>query len=115
VISFLPDQLQTDALTPPIPIAPAAPVELGVDVDEERLLFSYRLAGGEWQWLPQTLDASVLSDEATAPGLPNFTGAFVGMACHDVSGTAKPADFDYFEYVERPYVAAPDAPRSANA
>ena len=46
-------------------------------------------------------DASILSDEATAPGLPNFTGAFVGMACQDLAGTARPADFDYFEYRER--------------
>jgi xylan 1,4-beta-xylosidase len=30
----------------------------------------------------------------------NFTGAFVGMACHDLSGQGKHADFDYFEYVE---------------
>ena len=50
-------------------------------------------------------DASILSDEATAPGLPNFTGAFVGMACQDLAGTAKPADFDWFEYRERDYVA----------
>ena len=52
----------------------------------------------DWTWLPQTFDASILSDEATAPGLPNFTGAFVGMACQDLAGTARPADFDYFEY-----------------
>ena len=52
-------------------------------------------------WLPQQFDASILSDEATAPGLPNFTGAFVGMACQDLAGTAMPADFDYFEYQER--------------
>jgi hypothetical protein len=45
------------------------------------------------------------SDEATAPGLPNFTGAFVGMACQDISGSGCPADFDWFEYVERPYRA----------
>ena len=50
-------------------------------------------------------DASVLSDEATAPGQPNFTGAFIGMACHDMSGAGDHADFDWFEYVERPYRA----------
>ncbi len=50
--------------------------------------------GDDWTWLPQTFDASILSDEATAPGLPNFTGAFVGMACQDLAGTASPADFD---------------------
>ena len=58
---------------------------------------------GAWHWLPQVFDASILSDEATAPGLPNFTGAFVGMACHDTSGSGRYADFDWFEYIERPY------------
>jgi xylan 1,4-beta-xylosidase len=57
--------------------------------------------------LLQVFDASALSDEATAPGAPNFAGAFVGMACQDLTGTAMPADFDYFEYRERGYVADP--------
>ncbi len=43
-------------------------------------------------------------------GTPNFTGAFVGMACQDMSGTARAADFDYFEYRESDYRAAPDDP-----
>ena len=74
-------------------------MQLRVEVDYERLLFRLpRRRGGDWQWLPQQFDASILSDEATAPGLPNFTGAFVGMACQDMSGTALPADFDWFEY-----------------
>jgi xylan 1,4-beta-xylosidase len=42
-------------------------------------------------------------DEASAPGQPNFTGAFVGMACQDASGQGRHADFDYFEYKERNY------------
>ena len=62
-------------------------------------------SGSAWQWLPQQFDASILSDEASAPGLPNFTGAFVGMACQDLAGTAMPADFDWFEYREREYVS----------
>ena len=37
--------------------------------------FGYRRGGGAWQWLPQPFDASILSDEASAPGRPNFTGA----------------------------------------
>ena len=49
------------------------------------------------------LSGSILSDEATAPGQPNFTGAFIGMACQDMSGAGLPADFDYFEYREREY------------
>jgi len=39
----------------------------------------------------------------SSPGTPNFTGAFVGMACQDLSGAGHAADFDFFEYVERDY------------
>jgi xylan 1,4-beta-xylosidase len=103
VMSALPDSVQADAFTPPIAIPCGRPVQLRVEVDFERLSFAYRLEGGDWNWLPETFDASILSDEAMAPGSPNFTGAFVGMACQDLAGTAKPADFDYFEYRERDY------------
>ena len=103
VMSCLPDQVQSDVFTPPIAIPAGRRVHLRVEVDYERLRFAYRVEGSDWQWLPQQFDASILSDEATAPGLPNFTGAFVGMACQDMAGTAMPADFDYFEYVERDY------------
>ena len=102
VMSALPDSPQGDAFTSPVAI-PSGPVELRVDVDFERLYFSYRIDGGAWTRLPQLFDASILSDEATAPGLPNFTGAFVGMACHDMSGAGRHADFDWFEYQERQY------------
>jgi len=105
VMSALPDQMAADAFTPPIPIAGGRPIELRAEVDFERLRFAYRVEMGDWQWLPQLFDASILSDEATAPGLPNFTGAFVGMACQDLAGTAQPADFDWFEYRERDYAA----------
>ena len=107
VMSAIPDQVQTDAFSDPIPVPSGAAIELRVDVDEERLLFAYRVGSGSWQWLPQVFDASILSDEATAPGQPNFTGAFVGMACHDTSGAGRPADFDWFEYRERPFEARP--------
>jgi len=108
VMSCLPDQVQSDVFSAPIPI-PAGPVELRVEIDYERLYFAWRLQGGEWNWLPGPLDASILSDEASAPGTPNFTGAFVGMCCQDLAGTQKPADFDYFAYREREYLADPAA------
>ena len=105
VMSCLPDSPQTDAFTPPIGIPAGRPVHLRVEVDYERLHFAYRVEGvdKDWHWLPQQFDASILSDEATAPGQPNFTGAFVGMACQDLAGTLRPADFDFFEYRERSY------------
>jgi len=102
VMSCSPDSPQSDSFTTPIPLA-AGPIELRVEVDFERLRFGYRQGQGAWTWLPETFDASILSDEATAPGAPNFTGAFVGMACQDTSGTAAPADFDWFDYEERDY------------
>jgi xylan 1,4-beta-xylosidase len=106
VMSTVPDQVQSDAFTPPIAVPVGRPIDLRVEVDEERLRFAYR-PGGEatWTWLPQIFDASILSDEATSPGLPNFTGAFVGMACQDMSGSAHHADFDFFEYHPRDYRA----------
>jgi xylan 1,4-beta-xylosidase len=103
VMSALPDSPQADAFTAPIPI-PAGRIELRAEVDEERLRFAFRLEGADWTWLPEQFDASILSDEATQPGMPNFTGAFVGLACQDMSGTGSHADFDWFEYRERDYL-----------
>lgn len=106
VMSCLPDQVQSDAFTAPIAI-PGGPVQLRVEVDFERLRFGYRPDESEWRWLPEQFDASILSDEASAPGQPNFTGAFVGICCQDSSGIGRTADFDYFEYSERGFRADP--------
>jgi xylan 1,4-beta-xylosidase len=103
VMSALPDAPHADAFTAPIPVVPGKRIELRVEVDFERLRFGFRVHGECWQWLPEQFDASILSDEASTPGLPNFTGAFVGMACQDTAGTCAPADFDFFEYTEREY------------
>ena len=109
VMSCMNDSLAADAFTPPIAIPAGKPVHLRAEFDFERLHFAYRVEGvdAEWRWLPQTFDASILSDEATAPGSAHFTGAFIGVACQDMSGAAHPADFDFFEYKERDYCANP--------
>jgi xylan 1,4-beta-xylosidase len=106
VMSCLPDQVASDVFSAPVPIS-TGPVELRVEVDYERLYFAYRVSGGEWARMPGPLDASILSDEAAAPGTPNFTGAFVGVCCQDLAGTGRPADFVWFEYRERGYLADP--------
>ena len=109
-MSSIPDSALTDAFTPPIAIPAGKPIHLRVEVDYERLHFAYRIEGsGAWQWLSQQFDASILSDEATTPGFPSFTGAFVGVACQDLAGTTRHADFDYFEYQERNYRENPFA------
>jgi xylan 1,4-beta-xylosidase len=109
VMSSLPNHMSADAFSAPVTVKPGMPVELRVEVDMERLYFAYRAEGGAWKWLPFQFDASILSDEASAPGRANFTGAFVGMACQDMSGSGLAADFDYFEYRERSYRADPCA------
>lgn len=113
VMSALPDAVQADAFSAPVAIPPGAPVHLRAEIDNERLYFAFRIGSGNWQPLPGPLDASILSDEAAAPGTPNFTGAFVGMCCQDLAGTAKPADFDSFEYRERAYAVDPFHGRTA--
>lgn len=111
VMTSTPDSILADQFTVPIAIPSGRPVHLRVEVDYDRMHFAFRVEGAhaEWQWLPQQFDASILSDEAAIPGSPNFTGAFVGIACQDLAGTAKAADFDFFEYHERTYnpVASP--------
>jgi xylan 1,4-beta-xylosidase len=100
VLSVLPTGDGQSLLTAPI-AAPEGPIELHAAVDHERLRFAFRAVGaGDWQWLAETFDASLLSDEATLAGLPNFTGSFVGMACQDMAGTGRHADFHYFHYRE---------------
>lgn len=110
VHSCLPDQLLTDVFTDFFPIEPGRPVELRVEVDYERLQFAFRLAGEGWSFIPQTFDASILSDEAGPPGPPNFTGAFVGACCQDLSGTRWPADVADFAYRDREFRGPPWAP-----
>ena len=72
---------------------------LRVNVDYERLQFAYSSDGHHWTDLGPVLDASTLSDEFCQEG--QYTGAFVGLCCQDLSGRRKPADFDFFEYRER--------------
>ncbi len=105
VMSCAPDSLQADSFTPAIPLPSGRPVQLRVEVDYERMRFGYRVEEQDehWRWLPQHFDASVLSDECLAPGQAHFTGAFVGMACQDMSGMRRSADFGFFEYVEREF------------
>lgn len=49
------------------------------------------------------LDAKVLSDDYIVQRYGGFfTGAFVGLACVDLSDYGATAEFDYFDYKELP-------------
>ena len=98
VMSALPDPCRPEAHSRTYPVG-AGPVELRAVCDGRRLRFGFRLAGAaDWTDLDEVFDATLLSDEMTLPGDPGFTGAFVGMACQDMSGQARPAHFAWFDY-----------------
>jgi Beta-xylosidase len=90
--------------------APKGPLALRVEVDYDRLRFSWASAdalrdrdrpsmSAPWARIGRDLDASRLSDEYCREGW--FTGAMVGLCCQDLSGRSRHADFDLFEYRER--------------
>ena len=85
-----------------IDIPQSGELYLRADVRFDRLIFSWSADGEQWQPIPVRLDASILSDEAGTGAGANFTGAFVGLACQDLSGQKRYADFRYFEYINQP-------------
>ncbi|MCM2681236.1 glycoside hydrolase family 43 protein [Echinimonas agarilytica] len=91
-------------LAEPIDITGAERVYLKADFDGAQLQYFYALKQGEWIKVGPVLDGSRLSDEHASNFTHRFhaafTGAFVGMACQDLSGQGIHADFDWFEYRE---------------
>lgn len=74
-------------------------VHLRAIVEQAVLRFSWSFDGNDWEDIPVALDQSLLSDEAGVIAGEQFTGAFVGMCCNDVTGMRKHADFEFFEYL----------------
>jgi xylan 1,4-beta-xylosidase len=93
---------------PAAPVALAAgAVELRVEFHHAHYQFAYCVDGKNWLNIGPALDTAMLSDEAVTRfdnGFARsfgFTGNFIGIACQDLAGTRRHADFDYFEYAER--------------
>ncbi|KAF2117253.1 glycosyl hydrolases family 43-domain-containing protein [Lophiotrema nucula] len=88
-------------LAEPVQIPNEGKVRLALSIRGKKLQFSYALDGEkELKNIGRVYDASIISDECgghQAHG--SFTGAFVGLACSDVNGTALTAKFDYFTYL----------------
>ncbi len=91
-------QLDPAATDPRFLLPDAGPVWLGADIVGHDLVFRWSLDGEAWTELPITLDQSLISDEAGLGEGASFTGAFLGMACQDLSGSDRAADFDFFSY-----------------
>ena len=87
-------------LDEPIGLPRTGPVELSVSVDHDQARFTYGVDDQAEQMIPGVYDYSALSDEVAGGTGANFTGAFVGMACQDLTGRRQAADFQYFEYLE---------------
>ncbi|KAL1889144.1 hypothetical protein Sste5346_009092 [Sporothrix stenoceras] len=72
-------------------------IRLALTIRGDQFQFYYAMEGNtDMTKVGPVFDASILSDECGGPG--SFTGAFVGMACSDLNGTALPATFEYFTY-----------------
>ena len=103
VMSCAPDV--GDSFSPPIPLPPGtADVELRMDVDFERLIFSYRLRGQTWQ---RSRRCSTRASYLTKPDRPRCRISRARLRASVVRtalrNRARGADFDYFEYSRRAY------------
>jgi xylan 1,4-beta-xylosidase len=63
-------------------------------------VFYKETSEAQWTKLPVRLDMTCLTDQAGRVSGEQFTGTFVGLAAHDLSGQAATADFAYFSYTE---------------
>jgi len=78
------------------PVAvPAGPLLLRARFDKCNLQFSWSKDGKEFKKAGPVLDASILSDDYGDHW--GFTGTFVALACQDISGTKRAAEFDFLE------------------
>ncbi|KAB5571743.1 glycosyl hydrolases family 43-domain-containing protein [Coniochaeta sp. 2T2.1] len=94
-----PESNLTMPFAEPVQIPNEGRVRLALSIRGPKLQFWWAMEGEELKKVGGVYDASIVSDECgghQAHG--SFTGAFVGMACSDLNGTAARATFDYFAY-----------------
>lgn len=77
------------------------PTHLRFTIAADRALAYYKESEeAEWTAIPADIDMTCLTDQAGMASGEQFTGSFVGMAAHDVSGRRATADFSFFSYRE---------------
>lgn len=93
-----------EILVEPIILPDQGEIFLRFSFDYADLQAYYAMDEGAWKAVGPILDSTILSDDYVR-GLgryrPAFTGTFVGMCCQDLSGHSFPADFKWYEYLER--------------
>lgn len=83
----------------PIPLTEGE-VRLAVEVTGATQRFLLHGPGG-WHTVGPELDASIISDEGGRGEHASFTGAFVGLVAHDLTGQGWAADVTFFRYEPR--------------
>ncbi len=101
VVSCPGDPTEALVLSPPVPV-PGGPLRLGLTIDGAAAQFDWAQPGANWQPLGPVLDASVISDEGGRGEHASFTGAFLGVVAHDLTGQGWTADFTRFSYSPQP-------------
>ncbi|KKY37099.1 putative glycoside hydrolase family 43 protein [Diaporthe ampelina] len=98
-VSWPDGNLDKHPLLQPVKIPKEGKMKLSLTTRGQKLQFFYALDGGELKEIGPVLDASILSDECGGHQVHgSFTGAFVGVACSDLNGTAREATFEHFVY-----------------
>ena len=77
-----------------IPV-PEGEIYLRATFDDQDLQFSWSLDGSSYHKVGEVLDASILSDDHGDHW--GFTGTFIGLACQDLTGNRRVADFSFLE------------------
>lgn len=83
---------------------PDGGVTLGLLIENGRYRFRRRDADARWQWCGPWFDLGEISDEVGR----GFTGAFITLSAHDLTGRRLPADFQWFDYAEGTKARAED-------
>jgi xylan 1,4-beta-xylosidase len=94
------DNKKLSCATEGVPVPPVKPLRLAVEINREKLQFSFSVDNGEWRPLGGVLPADHLSDDYIEKNGLVFTGAFVGICCQDLDDRTAFADFDSFTYIE---------------
>lgn len=99
-VSWPDGYLEKQPLLEPVKLAREGKVKLALTIRGPELQFYYAMEGeADMNKIGPVLDASILCDECGGHQTHgSFTGAFVGMACSDLNGTAREAKFDCFIY-----------------